>query len=358
MAYGQLRFLYNNFVAASMITAGSQAAGVVSGGQKTVGTDSAILASSGSFSGADDLLYTIQCDSTTPGTEVGQATFRWRTSETASGTWEASGVTSTGSFTTLNYGVQVAFLSGTGQDFSVGDSWIFTATSVFGPGKLIDKKRNTLYRTGATLTSVIDLGSAQTVTALVLLDHNITNGGTITLEGHTSDSWGSPSYSQSITVQDPAYLYLNESYRYWRIVPVDGSVSYFEAGQLFLGTYTELTRLNAEWGAIRNHGYILQDNVSYTGLQRRKAYAKQQKLSLDFPLMSTADMTILTTMQDALIDLSTGTVDPLFVHLFYDEVDTLWLMDWQNIGDFERQYYRPGWHKCKLELSEQVRSRI
>ena len=358
MAYGALRFLYNNFVTDSdMITSGSQASGVVSGGQKTIGTGSAILASTGVYTGSIDLLYTIQIDSTTPGTEIGQATFRWRTSETVSGSWEASGVTTASTFLTLNYGVQIAFQSGTGQDVSTGDTWIFSASATFGPGKLIDHQRNTLHRTGATFSIVFDLGAPLNVTAFALLGHNLTGVGTLTLQGHASNAWGAPTYSQAVTVQDPAYLYLNETFRYWRIVPVDATLSYFQAGQLFLGTYTQLTRVNASWGSTRGHGYIIQDNTSYTGLTQRKAYAKKQTLDLDFPLISTADMSTLVTMQDSLIDVDTGIVNPLFVHLFYDEADTLWFMDWSNINDFEQQYRSYGINSVKMRLEEQVKTR-
>lgn len=359
MAYGTLRFLYDNFVVtADMITPGSQASGVVSGGQKTIGVDSAILASAGAYSGVDDLLYTVQIDSTTPGTEVGQATFRWRTSDTASGVWEASGVTTTSTFVTLNYGVTIAFTSGVGQDFSIGDTWIFQATAVFGPGKLIDKERNTLYRTAATMTTVIDLGSAQNVTAFALLDHNITSGGTLTLQGHTSDSWGAPSYSQAVTVQNPAYLYLDETYRYWRIVPVDGTVSYFQCGELFVGAYTELIIPNADWGSLRAYNYILHENESYTGLLRRKAYAQQHRLTLPLGVISQPDVTTLITMQDALIDVETGDVNPLFVHLFSDEADSLYFMDWMNIGNFEQELFTYPYNRSSLQFAEQVKTRI
>jgi len=358
MAYGQLRFLYDNRVTSlDMITPGSQATGIVSGGQKTIGTESAILVAVGSYSGAEDLLYTVQIDSTTPGVSVGQATFRWRTSETASG-WEASGVTTSSTLLTLNYGVKIAWQSGDGNDFAVGNTWIFNANAIFGPGRLIDHERNTIFRTGSTYTVVIDLGSAQQITAFALLDHNVTTGGTFTLQANTSDSWGSPAYSQVVTIQDPMYLYLDETYRYWRLVPVDGAISYFEAGELFLGQYTELEKCNADWGAVQTNGYVLYSNNSYTGLQRRKAYAKQRKLNLSFPLTSNTDIDTITTMQDALVDLETGEVNPLLVHLYYDEADKLYYMDWDNINAWGVEFFRVGWNNMTMQFTEQVKSRI
>jgi hypothetical protein len=99
-------------------------------------------------------------------------------------------------------------------------------------------------------------------------------------------------------------------------------------------------------------------NTSYTGLQRRKAYAQQRKLNLQFPLISNTDITTLTTMQDALIDTSTGPVNPLFVHLFYDEADTLFYMDWQNLDAWDREYFRLGWNKTVLQFQEQVKTRV
>jgi hypothetical protein len=359
MAYGPLRFFDNNEITdGSMITPASQASGVVSGAKKTIGIASAIMAVTGTYTGLNDLFYTVQIDSTTPGTEIGQATFRWRTTATLSGSWEATGVTTSSSFLNLNYGVQIAWKVGTGQDVNEGDTWTFYATAVFGAAKLLSFDRNAIFRTGATFPFVIDLGSAQRITAFALLDHNLTSGGTLTLQANTSDSWGSPAYSQAVSNNNPAYLYLDQTYRYWRVVPVDVSLSYFQAGQLFLGTYLELSRINAAWGSVRGQNYILQKNISYTGLQRNKAYARQRTLDLDFPLLRKTDFEDLVSMQEALIDLTTGDVSPLFVHLFSDESDTLYWMEWTNIDNLQETLYRSGWMQTRMQFAEQPKTRI
>lgn len=360
MSYGQLRFLYDNFITdADMLTPASQANGVVSGGQKTVGSGSAILVSLGSYTGTSDLLYLINIDSTTAGSEVGQATFRYRTSDTPAGSWEATGITTTSALYTLSNGVKIAFQSGAGTDFTTNDTWVFYASALFGPAKLLDHRRNTLFRSGASFNLVIDLGSAQNVTAFALFDHNLTIGATLTLQGHTADSWGAPSYSQAVTVQDPAHLYLDETYRYWRIVPVDGSLSYFEAGDVFLGAYTALSNtLNGDWGSSWSRRYVIQENNSYTGLLRRKAYAKQQQLDLTFNTIQPADMDALVTMQEALVDLDTGDVNPVIVHLFYDEADTMFLMDWLNLNSFDQQFAGYNRNQLTLTFQEQVKTRI
>lgn len=89
----------------------------------------------------------------------------------------------------------------------------------------------------------VNLGSAQTVKFAALLNHNLTTGATVTLEGHASDSWGAPSYSASMTWRSPhIFLVLSQSYQWWRITITDSGNTYFPSvGEFYIGSLVTFT---------------------------------------------------------------------------------------------------------------------
>lgn len=95
----------------------------------------------------------------------------------------------------------------------------------------------------------IDLGSAQGIDVLIIKYHNLRTGGstTLKLQGNATDSWGSPSYDQSITVTSNTIIFFlpsTETYRWWRITILDtgNPDGYFRIGRPFLGSYFEPSR--------------------------------------------------------------------------------------------------------------------
>lgn len=107
-----------------------------------------------------------------------------------------------------------------------------------------------------TANIVFNLGSAVNITVFSLFNFNFTSGATLTLEGNASDSWGAPSYSQTLTIPTDAdgnvikriVFFLNETYQYWRLV-IDDSAStesYLELGRALGGTYYEPSRTMSE----------------------------------------------------------------------------------------------------------------
>lgn len=515
MSYGALRFLYDSRVtSASQLTPSTTAYGLLSGTEK-VGTGSATIQLGGQYTGTTTVLYTIEIDSITGGAEIGSATFRWRTSDTAAGTWEASGVTTPSTLTTLNNGVQIKFTAGTGDDFAKGDVWRFEARAIYGNANLIDLDRQTAWRShtnsniclngtvesfdsstllptfwsfsaaGVTITwesgtkhsgsyslkvvcagvdigadqtnaentkldadymgtgstwkvtfwakvsagtlkggfyqtgndaretitngdnrdiwteysqtfeangndgelqffsavnpstfyiddvtlekigdaIVIDLGSAQSVTACALLGHNFTGSATVKLQGNASDSWGSPSVDRTLTVTDPIISdYPTGSYRYWRVFWTDSTTTedFFTLDELFLGTYLQLAHaVNAVWGLPRTYGLTIRDSMSEPGIRRRNVLAEKTVLSLSFPgFLDNTDFASLLTMQEALYDTSTGEMDNLFVHLFYDEADSIYFMTWLNIHTWQRVYSSYGLNTISLEFEEEPKPRV
>lgn len=107
-----------------------------------------------------------------------------------------------------------------------------------------------IYRTtGAGTTEWIkfDLGSAKDVDGFVLFNHNLDNTETaVNIEANASDSWGSPSLSQAITVNatDPAFHYWSspQNYQWWRFEFTKAAAGTLrDIGRMFLGDVYTLT---------------------------------------------------------------------------------------------------------------------
>jgi hypothetical protein len=89
---------------------------------------------------------------------------------------------------------------------------------------------------------VIDLGSAQSITAIAILNHNFTANATITLQANSASSWSSPPLSQVIPWAEGAIgAFCNASYRYWRLRIQDSNNAWrLRTGELVLGVYGQL----------------------------------------------------------------------------------------------------------------------
>lgn len=85
-------------------------------------------------------------------------------------------------------------------------------------------------------------GAAVDMTYIAILAHNFTNSATIVLEGNATDSWGSPSFQETLTIADTIISnYTLSSYKYWRITMTDPSNTndYLQIGNVFLGEHLQ-----------------------------------------------------------------------------------------------------------------------
>lgn len=176
------RFMFSNLIP------GPQALGVSSARPGMVGSPaaealgSATCLAAGEHTGALDQVLVVEIDSLEAGNEVGLATFRWK--RESAGAWEATGLTTSVSLTPLADGVSVKWVPGPGQEFYKGDRWSILATGCQGPQALMDRDRDTAWRSLETAEQFIeaDLGQAREVRALVLADHNLNEGATAVLK--------------------------------------------------------------------------------------------------------------------------------------------------------------------------------
>ena len=310
------RFIYDNLITAeSMFTVSSLRNGLVSDAKKD-GTGSATLTPAGNFTGTTDLEYIVEIDSVAAGAEVASATFKW-TSAYADG-WNATGVATATTDTSLNNGVTIRFASGTGDDFALGDRWYFKGVNLFNAGKMIDLDRDTRYRSaalGSPNTIIVDLGSAQEVKALVLYDHNFTSNVTLTLEGHTADAWGAPDFQESVTYNASKvvhYLSAATTKRYWRLSVTDAgnSDSYIEIGEMILADYLEMSQMYT-WGPGRNYNAISRVNQGSYRVKSKRFFNLQNALNYHWNKLNDTDITNLETMLEAITDKDTGEIDPV-----------------------------------------------
>jgi hypothetical protein len=159
MSYGVHRYLYENLItSASMISPSSQAAGRIGGALKD-GDGSAVGKAGGSYTGDSNIIVTVQIDAEGTG-EIGSATFRHRTNETAAGSWEASGTATSTSYTSLTGtdGVEFAWEQGSGQDVHLDDSWTIPVTALYGPQQLLSFDRDLYWKSGALGDNLLSNG--------------------------------------------------------------------------------------------------------------------------------------------------------------------------------------------------------
>ena len=356
------RFLYDNLVTAeAMLAVSSLRAGIVTSALKS-GLGSAELNPSGSYTGTIDREYIVEIDSIAGGAEVGQATFRW--SDGGSG-GNASGVTTAASGLTLGYGVAIGWSAGAGADFVVGDRWYFKGINLFNAGKMIDGDRDTRYRSSeleSPNTITVTLAAASLVKAVALYDHNITAAATLLLEGDSAITFdsdgGSAEFSEAITWTTDKILHFLSSaqtYRYWRISITDAANpdGFIEVGELFLGSYLELSRNYAN-GFSEGMSFLMDQNETRYGIQKKRYYNTLRYFSFLFDYLSSSDISSMRTLLAAICSRSAGTFKPLLFCPDSDTPGTFYLVELVSPVAIEHRLL--GFYGVPLQFREVLKS--
>lgn len=313
-----IRFLYDNKLdtTGAVITASSTVAAQISQAQKN-GTGSGSCVPGGTYTGTTERTYLIIID--TAG-DVGAAIFKW--SSDGGSTFSAVLVATASTPITLDNGITVYFMAGTGTDFVLGDRWDFKVLFGYGTAKLTDRNRNTEWRsadvTGAK-TITLGLAAPLAIQACLLWDHNLTNAATITLAAHTADAWGAPDFGPvGITwasAKIAYYLTATQTYRYWQLSITDAANpdGYLRISNLFLGPYTAMTQ-NFAYGWSRGRMPYMAGNI--IGLHPDAVVLGLPELLMcNFPLLPDADRDALVdTIFPALYSVSTKRVRPCWIH--------------------------------------------
>lgn len=137
--------------------------------------------------------------------------------------------------------IDSASLTGSSEDIS------------FPASNMQDSMLASVWRTtGITSENVvINLGTAQSADIVFVANHNFTSSVTLTLEGNSSDSWGAPPFSESLTYSSGiiSKAFTSASYQYWRLTIADttNSASYLKIGGLGLGAAYDYPGLGTDY---------------------------------------------------------------------------------------------------------------
>lgn len=353
---GKASFMAENMIPNTVagITASSQATGSISKPQKE-GAGSAGATVTGPYSGTDMTDFYVEIESTG---EIGSATFKW--SHDGGATFVATGVSTSTSPVTLENGVKIQWTQGAGNDVVAGDNWRFKAYLPYGRDKLLDRERDTEWRsTGvASETLTFDLGSAQTPTVLVILDHNLTASGAFRLQGSNASNFSSLAADYVVPYQSEHILYFLgaplASARYWRVQmtnPGNGD-GYLRASEVFLGTYTRLNKTFA-LGDFRGRQRIGQRDRNLSGKYFGAANTVLNVFDLSWIRLDQDERDSLLAVFDALNDLVNRQVLPVFFSPMDTDLTKIYLCEWhdqQAVASSETD--APEFYTLPVRLSE------
>ncbi|MDH5664738.1 MAG: hypothetical protein OEY10_00370 [Nitrosopumilus sp.] len=337
MATGYSRFLYNNLINTSTtITPSSVTDGIISSTLKD-GAGSATMTTSGTYNQDKDLSYTIEIDDVTAGAEIAQATFKWKNSDSVG--WEAEGVATAATPILLNNGVYITFQSGTGNDFNLYDKWYFKTVNRFSSSKLYDYDRDTQYRSvdaSSTIRLVFDIGTAQTFSTLIIGDHNFTSGATILLEANATDSWGAPTFSESITWKSEKilqYLASSPTLRFVRlsITDIGNSDGFLKIGEIFLGEYFQPSKTIDQKHTRAKRLSILDEENEY-GNVRKRFHGIRNTIKGTYSYVTDTDLTSFETMLTTITNKTAETINPVWYNLDANNTNDFWLMEFDTLS--------------------------
>ena len=181
---------------------------------------------------------------------------------------------------------------------------------------------------------VFDFGSAVAVDAFVMLLPkegvlNMTGGATITLQGNSSNSWGSPPVNENLTLnvderQVSFFLPSTETYRYWRVYIDDTSAvgDYVEISKIILGPAVSIPLPQNGFKIGKTNNTKLSKNDF--GSVYADKYPVLKKLSLDWKTLLISEIEQLDDVYD-----SNGNHTPVYITL--DEESMLFNKDTYSI---------------------------
>ena len=351
MSYsGSHRFLTTNVLATSTLTCSATRPGLVSGVQKR-GLGSATMSVQGSYTGDFAQLYTIEITSIENGAEVGQAVYHWRTADTLANTWEVSNIVTHDAFATLSAGLSIAFTTGAGADFAVGDAFQFFAYPFWSLAHLYDWRPDTQFvmQPVATKLFAIDCGVPTRIQAFILEQHNTNPTAQIVLRGNPTNAFTSPAYQLSLTPSTPCVAYLDQTYRYWQIQNTDTALVPWNIGACYLGPYVE-PPYNAQRGATLTTNVAIRETKSPSNLAYQVALAQQREYTLQYAALTDEELAWFYALFQQQFDLDTGIITPCWFHFHSDHLDTLKMMRWHP--EFAQVRNGPNINQLSITLQE------
>lgn len=314
--------------------------------------------SGGEHTAGQDQVFLVEIDSLAVGTEVGQASFRWRRADSPG--WEESGRPTSTIFQDLADGVRIKWLSGAGADFALGDAWTILAMRSQGGAMLLDRDRDTEWVSlGCAEESLtIDLGQVQAAPALALLDHNFTSAAEIWLLADDGPDWEHPARSRALAPTSPHLVCLTDwSARHWRLTIADPAnpEGCLRASLLYLGSCfnpSRTFRAGYQRSLVAGRSTTVTDAGKLSGSARGLA----QSWQIGFRGLSDADLTGFESLFAACHDSASGLLSPLiFIPFLEKPWQCLYCLPATTLTPVQRHL---GSHELALQLEEVIKSHV
>jgi hypothetical protein len=172
-----------------------------------------------------------------------------------------------------------------------------------------------------TQTVVVNFGAATAVTVIAIMGHNIASTATVLVEGNATDSWGSPSVSETITYNEDIMMKFisTQSYQYWRFA-FSGLTESLSVGRLWLGEYSTIDPSSTLGLSVS----IKRDDTVVYGRGRQKYAsigAQWRAIDVSFPPTSTTTLSIIQDLYETVGNHSS------FIFCNFDDLRTYPLVE-------------------------------
>lgn len=190
--------------------------------------------------------------------------------------------------------------SGTIAPYSVATITASSQSSETIPQNIAHPFRKLYWKTGTSTASEwikFVFPTASPVTAIGIVDHNFAGGDTITIKANSSDSWGSPAFSQVITPAATMAMavFTAKTYQYWRLDITKASAGVArQIGAIIIGSYYDTTQEPDYSGYIdqMNDPSVISESIG------GQIYVEQRPQFKNFEAQwSAADSTMLSNIQ-------------------------------------------------------------
>lgn len=348
---GYTRYLYKNLISSALTELTSRVGIITDAVRDAAGT--AEITISGSFvstapSGCD---YVIECESTSAGSSIGAALYKW--SNSGGATWNATGVLTSTSAQSLSHGVSIQFADST-MTMITGDRWYFRGVLPNAPENVAKTDRDKVYNTTATslgFVSTFQQGSA-TINCCAIIDARLSSGSSVLVRLMRSDN---TAYYSTYVAQDKTnvvYFTDNLSSVVGMKLTATQSTGNISIGKIYIGDYWQPSRPVAA-GSVRKVDLYTDSAQSRSGAEARKTHGTQMTLQLTHMAVPATDIANFVAMRNYLANSSGTNQRPVWVHLDSTDATAIYYM---YLDDLEIVHRETDLFDVTLRLSEVVRS--
>ena len=184
--------------------------------------------------------------------------------------------------------------------------------------------RTKVYRsTSNSDTVVFDMGSTEDVDSIALLDNWRSGFGvtTVTIEANATDSWGAPSFTTTMTLDQTFGIgikeFTQESYRFWRLT-LTSTLGYCELAHVFIGKAVSITTNGLDYGFSYKNNDLKKESQTRYGQEYIDDIGTRKELSgLSLTVMNKTEIDQIFEVSD-----NRRTVKP-FILKIGDDTNTI-----------------------------------